>query len=101
MTQTTTRTVVAGIHPEDIAQIDRALDGMTYPACKWQLIAHASQDRAGRTRACPRTITQLWALPASTYASLAQVLTGAARTARGHPARNRTPRTPPRRVGPA
>jgi hypothetical protein len=78
---------VAGIHLDDIARFDQALIGLSYPAEKWQLIAHAGQGPVDRDRTDPRTICQLWALPPGRYVSLAHVLAGAARTARGHPAR--------------
>lgn len=78
---------VAGIYRDDIARFDRALDGVSYPALKWQLIAYAELDRGGKGGADPRTIGQLWALPTARYADFDQVLGGAARTSRGHPDR--------------
>jgi len=78
---------VAGVYRDDIARFDQALVGLRYPAQKWQLIAYAGHGPAGGARTDVRTIDQLWALPAGLYADFAQVLTGAARTARGHPDR--------------
>jgi hypothetical protein len=78
---------VAGVYQDDIARFDQALAGLRYPAQKWQLIAHARQGSAAGARADARTIHQLWTLPTGLYAGFAQVLAGAARTARGHPAR--------------
>jgi hypothetical protein len=79
---------IAGVHRDDVERLEHALAGLTYPAQKWQLIAHATHDRpAGHHRTDRRTIEQLWALPAGRYVNLAQVLLGAARTARGHPLR--------------
>jgi hypothetical protein len=79
---------VAGFHHDDIARFDQALTGLMYPALKWQLIAHADRGSAGGARTDARTIHQLWTLPAGLYTGLAQVLAGAARTARGHPSRD-------------
>ena len=78
---------VTGIHRDDIAHLTRVLDGCTYPARKWQLIGHAARDPRSPHRADPRTSSQLWALPAGRYTSLARVLAAAARTARSHPGR--------------
>jgi hypothetical protein len=78
---------VAGVYRDDIARFDQALAGLRYPAQKWQLIAHAGQRPAESARTDARTIHQLWALPPGLYADFAQVLAGAARTARGHPDR--------------
>jgi hypothetical protein len=81
-------TPVAGIHYDDIVRLDQALVGLSYPARKWQLIAHATEiGPRGRDRTDPRTMCQLWALPTGHYLNLTQVLVGAARTARGHPHR--------------
>ncbi len=85
---------VAGIHRDDIARLNLALAGVSYPAQKWQLIAHAEREPVGRGRPDRRTIRQLWALPTGRYPGLAHVLVGAARTARGHPHRH------PHRSGP-
>ncbi|NMH96160.1 DUF2795 domain-containing protein [Pseudonocardia acidicola] len=74
---------------DDVARLDRALAGVRYPADKWQLIAHATErDRIKRGLVDERMIRQLWALPAGRYPGLADVLTAAARTARGHPRRD-------------
>jgi hypothetical protein len=89
---------VAGVYRDDIARLDQALTGLSYPAQKWQLIAHVAQRSSDPTAADLRTIQQLWALPAGRYANLAQVLAGAARTARGHPRRSGVPSSPVRRV---
>ena len=77
---------VAGFHVDDIARFDQALTGVRYPVSKWELIAHAGAHPVGR-RTDPRTIRQLCALPTGLYTDLTQVLSGAARTARGHPLR--------------
>jgi Protein of unknown function (DUF2795) len=87
---------VAGVYRDDIARFDQALAGLRYPARKWQLIAHAGRSSAGGARTDARTIHQLWALPPGLYAGFAQVLAGAARTARGHPNRAATPPCPDR-----
>lgn len=79
---------VAGIFRDDIARFNLALAGVNYPAEKWQLIAHAERDPVGRGRPDPRTIRQLWALPAGRYPGLDQVLASAAWTSRGHPSRS-------------
>lgn len=79
---------VAGFHHDDIARFDQALTGLRYPALKWQLIAHAGRGSAGDAPTDARTIHQLWTLPTGLYSGFAQVLAGAARTARGHPARD-------------
>jgi Protein of unknown function (DUF2795) len=78
---------VAGIHRGDIARLNLALAGVSYPAQKWQLIAYAERDPIGHGRTDLRTSRQLWALPSGQYADTSQVLVGAARTARGHPHR--------------
>jgi hypothetical protein len=79
---------VAGFHQDDIARFDQALTGLRYPALKWQLIAHADRGSAGGAPTDARTIHQLWTLPTGLYSGFAQVLAGAARTARGHPSRD-------------
>ena len=58
---------VAGIHRDDIARLNLALAGVSYPAQKWQLIAHAEREPVGRGRPDRRTIDQLWALPTGRY----------------------------------
>ena len=77
---------VAGIHRDDIARLNLALAGVSYPAQNWQLIAHAECEPVGPGR--PGRRRQLWALPVGRYSGLSQVLVGAARTARGHPHRS-------------
>jgi hypothetical protein len=77
----------AGVCGEDVGRLDRALNGITYPAPKWLLLAHANLDTAGRGHTNSRAIDLLWALPADDYRDRAQVLAAAARTARGHPHR--------------
>ena len=78
---------VAGIHRDDIARLNLAPAGVSYPAQNWQLIAHAERDPIGHGRTERRTSRQLWALPSGQYTDTSQVLVGAARTARGHPHR--------------
>jgi hypothetical protein len=78
---------VAGMYREDMLRINEVLAGVRWPAQKWQLIAHVEHDPARRARTDARTICQLWALPTGWYSNLGQVLSGAARTARGHPNR--------------
>lgn len=81
--------VVVGVHPDDIARLRDTLVGLTYPAEKWQVIAHAMTEPAAcRTAAKPRTLQQLWALPPGRYVSFPQILAAVARTARGHPRRS-------------
>jgi hypothetical protein len=77
----------SGICRDDVARLDRALLGMNYPVDKWQLIDHAQRDAVGQGQPNQRAIGLLWALPSGRYATFAQVLTSAARTARGHPRR--------------
>jgi hypothetical protein len=77
----------SGICRDDVARLDRALLGMTYPVDKWQLIDHAQRDPVGQGQANQRAIGMLWTLPTGRYVTFAQVLTSAARTARGHPRR--------------
>ena len=79
---------VAGIDRDDIARLNLALAGVSYPAQNWQLIAHAECEPVGPGRPGGRTSRQLWALPVGCYCGLSQVLVGAARTARGHPHRS-------------
>lgn len=67
---------VAGIYRDDIARPDQALTGVSYPAEKWQLIAHAERDPVGLGRPDPRTIRQLWALPAGRYPGLVDTCGG-------------------------
>jgi hypothetical protein len=81
--------VVVGVHPHDIAWLRETLAGLTYPAEKWQVIAHAMTEPAAcRIAVKPRTLQQLWALPPGRYASFPHILAGVARTARGHPRRS-------------
>jgi hypothetical protein len=80
----------SGICRDDVARLDRALLGMSYPVEKWQLIDHAERDPVGRGGVNQRAIGLLWALPTGRYVTFAQVLTSAARTARGHPRRDAT-----------
>jgi len=87
-------TPVAGVYRDDITRLNQALTGLSYPAQKWQLIAHVAQRPSDPTQADLRTIQLLWALPADRYTNLAQVLAGAARTARGHPRRGGVPSSP-------
>jgi hypothetical protein len=77
------------VYRDDVLRINEVLAGVRWPAQKWQLIAHVEQDPAVRARTDARTICQLWALPAGWYSNLGQVLSGAARTVRGHPAPGR------------
>jgi hypothetical protein len=78
---------VAGLFHEDVMRITQVLARARWPSQKWQLLAHVVQDPALCARTDPRTIQQLWALPAGQYSGLGQVLAGAARTTRGHPDR--------------
>jgi hypothetical protein len=78
---------VAGVHLDDIIELHHVLAGVSYPAQKWELIAHAESDPVGRGRPGPRTFRVLWSLPTGRYGDLEQILTAAARTARGHPRR--------------
>ena len=96
-TPTPPRSVI-GVARDDVERLNRALAGATYPMEKWQLIEHAECDPAGTDRGDHRAILLLWALPAGHYLGLAQVLVGAARTARGHPRRGARP---PARLRPA
>lgn len=87
---------VTGVYRDDITRIARALATVDYPAPKWQLIAHATSHENPSPDTNQRTIDQLWALPNRDYTDLNDVITGLARTARGHPPR----RTPNRRTHP-
>lgn len=90
---------VAGICAADVAQLNSALAGLNFPVDKWQLIDHAEGDRTNADRGGQRAISLLWALPAGRYLGLGQVMTGVARTARGHPRRGALP-SPARRSPP-
>ncbi|HEY2206652.1 MAG TPA: hypothetical protein VGH99_19480 [Pseudonocardia sp.] len=84
----TVRSHVAGVHRDDVQQLQQALAGLTYPAEKWQVLAHVlGAERAEAGAVDLRLIDQLWALPAGRYPGFEHVLAGAARTARGHPRR--------------
>lgn len=76
---------IVGICRDSVARLDAALAGISYPAEKWELIAHAEIHPIDRARTDLRTIRLFWALPSGRYADRAQVLAAAARTARGHP----------------
>jgi hypothetical protein len=80
----------AGVHSDDLPRIGRALSGLCYPVEKWELLDHATRTvqaaDPGR-RYDFRTIDQLWTLPGRRYHSFDDVLTGLARTVRGHPPR--------------
>ncbi|GAA2852827.1 hypothetical protein GCM10010472_07530 [Pseudonocardia halophobica] len=52
----------------DLARIGQVLAGLTYPAAKWQIIAHADHYGADSV-----TTAQLWSLPIGTYPDLAAV----------------------------
>jgi hypothetical protein len=91
---------VAGICAADVAQLNSALAGLSFPVDKWQLIDHAEGDRTDADRGGQRAISLLWALPAGRYLGLGQVMTGVARTARGHPRRGGLP-SPTRRSLPS
>lgn len=78
---------VPGIYREDVTRLHGVLAGVSWPAQKWQLIAHAERDPVGPGRPDQRTVEQLWALPTGRYIDPTQVLAAAARTARGHPHR--------------
>jgi hypothetical protein len=80
-------TSVVGISRGDVARLHRALAGVSYPVDKWQLIEHAECEAGGTGSGDRRAIGVLWALPTDHYLGLAQVMVGAARTARGHPRR--------------
>jgi hypothetical protein len=98
MTQTTPRRPSehsrAGIGGGDVERLDRALTGISYPAPKWELLAHAGRDPACQGRINRRAIDLLWTLPDDDYRDRAQVLSAAARTARGHPRRPRSEPNP-------
>lgn len=74
----------------DVERLDRALTGCSYPAPKWELLAHAGRDPACQGRTNRRAIDLLWTLPDDDYRDRAQVLAAAARTVRGHPRRPRS-----------
>lgn len=77
---------LAGIWGEDSSRLVRALATVGYPVWKWQLIDHVEHDTADQDR---RVIPLLWTLPTGRYSSVAEVLSGAASTSRGHPRRDR------------
>ena len=57
-------------HPRaDVERISTVLDGLVFPAAKWQVVVQA--DWYGADAA---TLAQLWALPAATYRDLPGVL---------------------------
>jgi hypothetical protein len=84
----TPHTGVVGIRGEDVLGLELALHGLRYPVDKWQLIDHAQRDPISPGHPNRRAIGLLWALPTGRYLGLAQVLSGAARTCRGHPRRD-------------
>ena len=91
---------VAGICAADVAELNSALAGVGFPVDKWQLIDHAEGDRTDGDRGGQRAVILLWALPAGRYLGLGQVMTGVARTARGHPRRAAAEPSPARRFPP-
>jgi hypothetical protein len=52
----------------DLARIGQVLAGLTYPAAKWQIIAHADHYGADSLSAA-----QLWSLPVGTYPDLTAI----------------------------
>jgi hypothetical protein len=52
----------------DMARIGHVLAGLTYPAAKWQIIAHADHYGADSLSAA-----QLWSLPIATYPDLSAI----------------------------
>lgn len=52
----------------DVVRLGHVLAGLTYPAAKWQLVAHADHYGADAV-----SRAQLWSLPPGTYGDLAAV----------------------------
>jgi hypothetical protein len=88
MVEHSPRTGVVGIRGDDVAGLELALHTVRYPVDKWQLIDHAQRHPVNSDHPNRRAIGLLWALPTGRYLGLAQVLSGAARTCRGHPRRD-------------
>jgi hypothetical protein len=72
----------------DVTRIGQVLDGVEFPAAKWQLIAHADHYGADAV-----TRTELWSMPVGVYPDLVSVLTAIGVLAR--PARSRAVTPPP------
>ncbi|MCW2718381.1 DUF2795 domain-containing protein [Pseudonocardia sp.] len=53
----------------DVARLSQVLDGVGFPAAKWQLIMHAEQYGADAA-----TRSDVWSLPSGTYPALVDVL---------------------------
>lgn len=53
----------------DVQRISQVLDGVEFPAAKWQLVMQAEEYGADSA-----TRAELWALPAGNYADLTAVL---------------------------
>ena len=53
----------------DVQRIRHVLTGVSFPAAKWQLIAHAEEYGADAT-----TRADLWGLPAGTYDGVAAIV---------------------------
>jgi hypothetical protein len=93
MVEQSRRKPAAGVYRGDLVRIGQALEGVAYPAQKWQLIAHATRatpDNDRQHHTDRRTVHQLWALPSGRYGDFTDVRTGLAWTSRGHPARSET-----------
>ncbi|MFR9803995.1 hypothetical protein ACL02T_17095 [Pseudonocardia sp. RS010] len=52
----------------DLARLGHVLAGLSYPAAKWQIIAHADHYGADSVSAA-----QLWSLPVGTYPDLTAI----------------------------
>ena len=94
MVQRSPHTGVVGLRGDDVLDLELALRGVCYPVDRWQLIDHAQRDPASSGHPNRRAIDLLWTLPAGHYVGLAQVLSGVARTCRGHPRRDNPGPTP-------
>ncbi len=72
MTQTRNPTVITGVRRDprvDAQRFDYVLEGLVFPAAKWQVIGHAEHYGADAlTRAA------LWALPVGVYPNLPALL---------------------------
>jgi hypothetical protein len=66
----------------DVTRIGQVLDGVEFPAAKWQLIAHADHYGADAV-----TRAELWAMPVAVYPDLVSVLTAIGVPARSDPSR--------------
>jgi hypothetical protein len=64
----------------DATRIGQVLDGVEFPAAKWQLIAHADHYGADSV-----TRSELWALPVGVYPDLLSVLVATGMPARPAP----------------